>query len=320
MSLRRLPGNRGPVQTVEQQFPGSVEETGIYARTNSVITDGYMLDDGYTFDDITLTRSTNDIGVLSYTSPDLTTLCGLSNAETVSVKVKNYSSSTATNIPVSYMLNGVTVTESIPSINPFDSLVYTFTQKADLSAFKGYSLQAWVSLAGDTYRKNDTLSPVVFQTTPLIDSFPYLEGFETGTGNWYTGGINDSWQWGVPAKTIINKAANGNKCWVTNLTGDYNSNELSYLYSPCFDLSGLDSPVLSFSHIFQTEDVCDCDYHWAEYSTDGVNWIKLGAVGSGTNWYDNTARQAWQQSDPRWHVSSFTIPSRGARCGSSGSL
>jgi hypothetical protein len=300
-----------PVQSVGSSFQVKFGEQG-YTSTNSVITDG-DLDDGYTFDDITLTRSTNDVGILSYTSPDLTTLCGLSNAEIVSVKVKNYSAATATNIPVSYSLNGVTVTETIPAINAFDSLVYTFTNKADLSAFKGYTLQAWVSFAGDTYRKNDTLAPVAFQTTPLIDTYPYLEGFETGPGNWYTGGINDSWQWGVPAKTIINRAANGSKCWVTNLTGDYNSNELSYLYSPCFDLSGLNNPVLSFSHIFQTEDVCDCDYHWAEYSTDGVNWIKLGAVGSGTNWYDNTARQAWQQSDPRWHVSSFAIPSNGVK-------
>jgi len=57
---------------------------------------------------------------------------------------------------------------------------------------------------------------------------------------------------GPPVKTIINKAANGTKCWVTSLTGNYNDNELSYLYSPCFDLSGLAHPILSFSHIFQT--------------------------------------------------------------------
>ena len=103
---------------------------------------------------------------------------------------------------------------------------------------------------------------ISFQTTPVISSFPYLEGFESNNGYWYTGGINSSWQWGTPAKTIIDKAANGAKCWVTSLTGTYNDNELSYLYSPCFDLTGLSNPVLSFSHIFQTEDDCDCDYHW----------------------------------------------------------
>jgi len=45
-----------------------------------------------------------------------------------------------------------------------------------------------------------------------------------------------------------------------------------------------------------------------EYSTDGTNWIRLGAVGSGTNWYDNATRQAWQLSNSKWHVSSYDIP------------
>ena len=295
-----------PVQTISSSFQIKFGEQG-YTSTNSVIPDG-DLDDGYSFDDITLTRSTADIGILSMPSPNLTGICGLSNAETISVKVKNFSSINASNIPVTYSINGVTVTESIPSINAFDSVVYTFTQTADLSAYQGYTLDAWVAFPGDTYHANDTLLPVSFQTTPLIATFPYLEGFESNNGYWYTNGVNDSWQWGTPAKTIINRAANGTKCWVTSLTGDYNNNELSYLYSPCFNISSLTNPVLSFSHIFQTEDDCDCDYHWAEYSTDGVTWIKLGAVGSGTNWYDNATRQAWQLSDTIWHVSSYAIP------------
>ncbi len=99
-------------------------------------------------------------------------------------------------------------------------------------------------------------------------------------------GVNSSWQWGKPNAPLINKAANGTNAWVTNLTGDYNNNELSYLYSPCFDLSGLTTPVLSFSHIFQTEDDCDCDLHWVDYSIDGISWTRLGNVGTGINWYD----------------------------------
>jgi Subtilase family/Secretion system C-terminal sorting domain len=295
-----------PVQSVSSSFQIKFGEEG-FTSTNSVIPDG-DLDDGYSFDDITLSRSTNDLALDSLAGPALAGICNLSNAETIAVKVKNYSSVAASNVPVTYSINGVTVTESIPAINAFDSVIYSFTHTADLSAYQTYTLTAWVSYPGDTYHSNDTLLPVSFQTSPVISTFPYLEGFEAGAGNWYTGGINSSWQWGAPAKTIINKAANGAKCWVTSLTGDYNNNELSYLYSPCFDLSSLASPVLSFSHIFQTEDDCDCDYHWVEYSTDGLNWIKLGAVGNGTNWYDNTTRQAWQLSDTKWHVSSYSIP------------
>jgi Subtilase family/Secretion system C-terminal sorting domain len=293
-------------QSFSSSFQIKFGEEG-YTSTNDVVPDG-DLDNGYSFDDITLSRSTNDLSMSTLVAPNLSNLCSLSNAETISVVVKNYSDTAATNIPVTYSVNGTTVTETIPSIGAGDSIVYSFSHTADLSAFQAYTITGWVSYPGDTYLTNDTLSPVSFQTTPLISTYPYLQGFETNNGYWYTGGTNSSWQWGTPQKTTIDKAANGSKCWVTSLTGDYNNNELSYLYSPCFDVSSLQQPVLSFSHIFQTEDDCACDYHWTEYSTDGVNWIRLGAVDSGTNWYDDSINESWQKSYTRWHVSSYNIP------------
>jgi hypothetical protein len=295
-----------PAQTVSSSFQIRFGEEG-YTTANSVITDG-DIDDGYSFDDITFTKAVNDVSMLALISPDINGICNLTNAETVKVKVKNYSSTTLNNVSVSYNINGTTVTETIPTIAANDTLIYTFTHTADLSAYQNYNLSLWVNYSGDSYHNNDSLLNINFNTTPIISSYPYLEGFESSNGYWYTNGVNDNWQWGAPAKTIINKAANGNNAWVTNLTGNYNDNQLSYLYSPCFDLSSLTKPTLSFSHIFQTEDDCDCDYHWAEYSTDGINWIRLGAVGSGTNWYDNATKQAWQLSDTIWHVSSFDVP------------
>ncbi|HVU55604.1 MAG TPA: S8 family serine peptidase [Puia sp.] len=298
--------NASPAQTISSSFQIKFGQEG-HTSANSVVTDG-DLDDGYIFDDVTLTRASNDVSALSLKSPSLANICNFSNAETISILVKNYSGASLSNIPVTYSINGANVTEHIPSIPAGDSLVYTFAQKADLSAYKVYILRAWVSATGDTYASNDSLAPLQFQTVPLIGHFPYLEGFENSNGYWYTNGVNDSWQWGTPAKTIIDKAANGTKCWVTNLTGNYHDNELSYLYSPCFDLSSLANPVLSFSHIFQTEDNCMCDFHWVEYSIDGSDWTKLGATGRGVNWYDNAPRQAWQQSNTKWHVSSYDIP------------
>ena len=291
-----------PAQATSSSFQVLFGEQG-YTSTNSVVPDG-NLDDGYSFDDITITKAVNDLGMQVLLQPNLAGICNLSNAETISVQIKNYSHAVLTNIPVFYSLNGAIVSETIPSIPADSPFTYTFTHKADLSAFRTDTLDTWVSYSADTYHKNDSLLNIVFHPTPLINTYPYLEGFENSDGGWYTGGINSSWQWGTPAKTIINKAANGTKAWVTSLTGEYNNNELSYLYSPCFDLSSLTNPVLSFSHIFQTEDDCDCDYHWAEYSIDGITWLKLGASGSGTNWYDDATKQAWQKSYTRWHVSS----------------
>ena len=297
-----------PSQTIGSSFQVKFGEQG-YTSANSVIPDG-NLDDGYSFDDIVITKSSNDLGLNALIQPVLSNICNLSSAEIISAQVKNYSNGTFTNVPISYSINGTTVTETIPSIGPNQTMIYNFSKTADLSAYQNYILGLWVSNPSDNYHKNDSLLNINFQTTPVISNYPYLEGFENNNGYWYTQGINDSWQWGTPAKTIINKAANGTKAWVTNLSGNYNDNELSYLYSPCFDLSSLVRPVLSFSHIFQTEDNCDCDYHWVEYSTDAVNWIKLGVKGNGTNWYDDSAKQSWQRSYTKWHVSSIDIPTR----------
>jgi len=300
-----------PAQTPTSSFQVKFGEEG-FTSANNVVVDIGSPDEGYTFDDINLSRSTNDVGIAAMISPAPGSFCSLSNMQSITFKVKNYSPAAATNIPVTFSINGSTYTETIPSINGNDSINYTFTPKVNLSAFGYYTFTGWVNMTGDNYRANDTLQPVTIHTSPLISTFPYLEGFESSNGNWYQEGVNSSWQWGTPVKAIINKAANGTKAWVTNLTGNYNDNEQSYLYSPCFDLSGLAQPVFSFSHIFQMEDGCDCDYHWVEYSTDGVSWTKLGSTGSGVNWYDNATRQAWQASDPKWHVSSYDVPVRGS--------
>lgn len=296
-----------PVQTVSSSFQVKFGEEG-YASATNVVIDNSSPDQGYSFDDVTLSRSTTDVGITALIAPAPTSYCTLSASQAITFKVKNYGAAAATNISVTFSINGSTWTETIPSINGKDSVNYTFTQLVDLSAYGYYTITGWVHLTGDNYSANDTLVPVTIHSSPLISTYPYLEGFESSDGYWYTGGINSSWQWGTPAKTIINKAANGTKCWVTSLTGNYNDNEQSYLYSPCFDLSSLAQPVFSFSHIFRTEDNCDCDYHWVEYSTDGVSWTKLGSTGSGTNWYDNATRQAWQLSNTKWHVSSYDVP------------
>jgi hypothetical protein len=297
--------NAAPAQTISSTFQIKFCEMG-YRSTNSVIVDG-NLDDGYSFDDITLTLTTDDVSMMQLVNPG-SNICALSSTEPITVQVKNYSTGTLTGVPVSYQVdNGTIITENIPSINAGQTVNYTFTQTADLSAYKVYAFKSWVGLLTDSYHVNDTLT-TSFRTSPQITSYPYLESFESNDGNWYTGGLNSSWQWGTPAKTIINKAANGTKAWVTNLTGNHNNNELSFLYSPCFNLTGLTQPVLSFSHIFRTEDDCNCDFHWVEYSTDGTNWIKLGPLGGGTNWYDNSLYQVWKMSNTRWHVSSFDVP------------
>ena len=295
-----------PAQTISSSFQVRCGSEGKIpaASSNPLALPG----GGISFDDFILTNALNDVGMLAVIQPTLKNICALTNAEKVTILVKNYGTDTLQNIPVTYAINQDTVTEIMAFLAPRDSMQYTFTKTVDLSEYQAYHIKTWISNPTDNYHNNDSSGDFTIQTSPLINQYPYLEGFENNNGYWFTNGQNDSWQWGKPQKKIIHKAANGNNAWVTNLTGNYNDNEYSFLYSPCFDLTSLTKPVLSFSHIFQTEDDCNCDFHWVEYSLDDSVWTILGDASSGVNWYDDVVMKAWQLSDTIWHVSSYDIP------------
>ncbi len=296
-----------PAQPISSSFQIKFSQQGNTSANNPYpIVDQ---DDGYTFDDVGIKEAPNDIGIYRIISPAVSG-CGLAGNQTVSFEIKNYSSTIFTNVPVYYNVNGgAAVMETIASLAP-GITTHSFALPENLLPDADYNFNFWVYESTDNYRNNDSVLNYNFHTTPVISTFPYLEGFESSTANWYSKGQNSSWQWGTPTKTIISKAANGSKAWVTNLAGSYNTNEISYLYSPCFDLSGLTQPVLSFSHIFQIEDATPADYNWVEYSVNGgITWSRLGTNVGGTNWYnDPTGKYQWRNSLTTWHVASFNIP------------
>jgi hypothetical protein len=265
---------------------------------------------GYTFDDVRVYEVQNDMQMVSIDEPTSAS-CGLDATTPVTITVKNSSNATISNIPVKYRVNGGSwQTGTIPSIAANSSAQFTFVPEADLSAHASFLLEAVVELPSDNFRDNDTVTKTV-TNTPVISSFPYLQNFESGAGHWYADGKNSSWAYGTPLSPRINRAASGIKAWKTGLEGNHNDNEASYLYSPCFDVTGMTAPTLSFSMALDVEDCVTslCDGVWMEYSADGVTWTKLGASGSGTNWYNYASWQVWsKQNYTRWHVATTALP------------
>jgi hypothetical protein len=261
-------------------------------------------EDGETIDDISLDRIEQDITPVSINNPGAIS-CDL-GIETIMVTVTNTSASPTTNASVNYRVNNGTIystaigtvaaNATIPvSLNP----VYNFT------AAGIYHLEVWTSSADDDFHGNDTLRSDILHNT-LVNTFPYVEGFETGPANWLTGGVNSSWAQGVPGKQNFSRAAEGSKEWSTSLSNAYNSDETSYLYSPCFDLDGLVQPYLSFAFQYQLE--TGYDYAWVEYKLSGSNtWVKLGSQGSGINWYNN-GNNTWNGSQLSWTTTGIAIP------------
>lgn len=267
---------------------------------------------GYTFDDIHVYMVANDMQMVSIDTPVVAS-CGLDNQVPVRITVRNSVNTTVTGVPVRYQVDGgAIVNGTIASIPGNGAVAYQFTVNADLSLPGTHTVKAWVDLAGDSYRDNDTLM-VTIVNSPVITSFPHLQNFETGDGGWYTSGKKSSWEYGTPASIKVNRAASGAKAWKTSLAGNYNDGELSYLYSPCYDITGMTSPTLSLHLALDLEDCGStlCDGAWVEYSTDGINWQRLGAFGQGTNWYNQNypGNPVWSVQDyTRWHVATIPLP------------
>lgn len=296
-------------QPVSSSFQVRFGQQGTTSANNgSYSNESNDMDDGFTFDDLRIVKANNDLQLTQIVAPD-TFLCN-AGSTVVTIKVKNTTASVFNNVPVYYRINnGTPVAGNISSLPANSEVNYTFATTADLTTLRAYKVDAWVQLSGDDYPVNDSITNQYVYSSPLITTFPYLERFNNSNGNWFTDTLSySSWQWGQPVKTLMKRSASEGKGWFTALNSIYRQNENAYLYSPCFNLSSLTQPVLSFSHISQQEDNCNCDYHTLEYSIDNGNtWQRLSAT-NGTNWFDSSSNQSWRKSIQRWHVSSTEVP------------
>ncbi|MGB1307619.1 MAG: gliding motility-associated C-terminal domain-containing protein [Oceanihabitans sp.] len=126
------------------------------------------------------------------------------------------------------------------------------------------------------------------QMEAQITSYPYLEDFEAGDGGWTVVdvGANSTWALGTPAAGIINAAASGVNAWVTNLTGNYNSNEDGAIVSPVFDFTNLAAPEVQFNLWYDNE--TGWDGLVLQSSIDGgTSWQNVGAFNDPNNWFNN---------------------------------
>ncbi|HEX6913698.1 MAG TPA: S8 family serine peptidase, partial [Chitinophagaceae bacterium] len=187
---------------------------------------------GITIDDVQLFSAPNDVAMTGVDFP-IQHGCDIGAEVPVTIRYTLQKSSLSC-LPVYYRINnGPAVTGCAPAV----SGTYTFDQPVKLPGGANL-LETWVAGPSDTYKQNDTIGITVYRK-PVITVYPHIENFENGPGGWHTEGHNTSWEYGMPASLRINTAASGTKAWKTKLKGQYNENEESYLYSPCYDISGL---------------------------------------------------------------------------------
>lgn len=246
---------------------------------------------GWNIDNFAITGDfiAKDVGVSTSTSP--VTHCGMTNSETVTVKIKNYGGATInTPFDVGFSLdNGVTYTKETvnQTIASEAEITYTFTAKANLLSPGLKQLAFKTFLVGDEDASNDKYSTTLFVFP--TEQYIYSTSFETSNKYWNPGGTNSTWAWGIVAKPIINKASDGTKVWVTSLKGNHAISEVSYLESPCFDFSTAEYPVFAFDYWVNTEN--GVDGFRLDYSVDGgTTWNPVTANSNhNLNWCTGTS-------------------------------
>ena len=218
---------------------------------------------------------------------DFTTCASTGNP--VAIVVKNNGFTPLYDFSFGAVINGTQITQIYT-----DTIEPTMT--ATLMLSNGVDLQPGMNTIGYGFAGADfgDLDPsndfdtFMHAASGSADGDNYSTDWEAGMDGW--SGTGD-WELGTPANTIISAAAGGTEAWVTGLTGNYSDNVESFLYSPCFDFSSYASdPVISFDAYWDIEDAFDGA--WVEVSTDaGLSWTKVGAMGSGTNWYNVNVTQ-----------------------------
>ena len=135
--------------------------------------------------------------------------------------------------------------------------------------------------------------------------FVYSEQFENSDGGFVSEGTNSSWQYGVPTSGPRG-AHSGEMLWATNLSGNYNNDEMSTLTSPDIDLSAYagKTPILTWWEWGNFES--GYDYAEVYVSNDGgQNWVSYGRNSVPREW-----SMATVQLDPSYAVANFRIQFR----------
>ncbi len=225
-----------------------------------------------------------DVGIEAVSFPKVEAIAGSSMQ--LKVRIRNFGLGTLQNIPIAFKINdnGPIITHTWTGVLlPNDTMMATFTTPFTVpaGAFKVY---AFTQLSGDTVNVNDTCVAHLMGVPRYF--VPYADSLE-GPCYWVSHGIPDLWEYGTPASTTINSAYSPTHAWKTNINGPYINNATSYLYSPWFNFSGVDSAYLEFRHWYHTQN--GSDYGAIEYTVNnGTSWALLGTQGDpqAVNWYN----------------------------------
>ena len=258
------------------------------------------------------TRYNIDVGIASVDMPN--SGCGLSDKEKIKISLKNYGGNPQTLIPFFFSVNGIDGGVMTPTdgfytdILSKDSIaIFIFETTYDFSPPGMYDIAVWTALTNDEQKTNDT-SFINIRNTPIIHQTPYNQTFETENNHWFSS-IKEGayWQLGLTNETQIPHLPNSPSSWYTTVDSSFKKVDTIYLTSPCFDFSSQDQdPIFSFQYLMDSNNTNS--QFWVEVSTDqGMNWRRLIADETASNWYDNTSGTTFISNTSGWITASNSL-------------
>lgn len=225
----------------------------------------------------------NDIKLLAIQSPSNDAIsCGNIIPQII---VKNNGQNLITQIEISYNI------DNEPSVlQIWNGSIASFEQEViDIGslniAFGTQVLSVSVDIENDAYATNNNKNTFIRANKPGETQTVYT--FESENDDLLVAAESgELWERGIPEGNQLNSTTSGNQAYATNLDGNYSNNTKSFLYSPCFDLTSIEDPILKFNMSFDIE--FDWDLLYMQYSTDlGQNWNILGSTDD-FNWYNSS--------------------------------
>ncbi len=234
-----------------------------------------------------------DLDLLGVNSPQSIAI-SCSGIVSPQLNVFNNGQNTITELAVNYTVDS----GANQTYNWTGSIAKNSSTTIDLPAISSladgnHTIDAEILLANDENEFNNTAKSKFKLTINQTGVAQAVNSFDNATQDKWVVSDNNLWKIGKPTTTKLNNVvASG---YVTNPTGNYPDQTISYLTSPCFKLSNLENPVLKFKMAYDLE--FNWDIIYMEYSIDqGTTWQILGTAND-PNWYNSNTNASSGAAD-----------------------
>ena len=265
-----------PVRDLEVNFEQGILTAGTFGR-------------GIWETNIPVTKPNTDLAVIDIVSGNgHPFMCD--NNPAIKAKIKNKGNNVINGFDVIFSINGNNTNVNYnQSIQPGAVAEVSLPQQN--WEYKKYDIQAKVVVNNDQFIQNN-----VYHDFFLINktaNLSFTTSFESLLNDnllHYRAIGNDTWEIAKPVGATLNQTGTGQYAYCTNAGGNYDDLSKDYLVTPCFDMTQIINPSISFKLAFDIEE--DWDAFYVQYSTDfGETWEVLGDAND-PNWYNSDIEQS----------------------------